>query len=104
MAFPLCVEAAQCFNHKRALLSNPSSSGSRRAGRGWDVDFPPYKVGDGGRKGDKEGREHIIGIKPDASGLHRNPPRASHSSLFSLHFIIYFVVSRPNNLIKAEAG
>lgn len=31
-------------------------------------------------------------------------PHTSHSSLFSLHFIIYFVVSGPNNLIKAEAG
>lgn len=68
------------------------------------VQFLRYKVGDRGRRGDKEGREHIIGIKPDASGLHRNPPHTSHSSLFSLHFIIYFVVSGPNNLIKAEAG
>lgn len=30
-------------------------------------------------------------------------PHTSHSSLFSLHFIIYFVVSGPNNLIKAKA-
>lgn len=107
MAFTPCVENSAVFQSSRALLLlNPSSAGIRRWGVGglWRVEFLPYKVRDRGRKGDKEGREHIIGIKPDASGLHRNPPHTSHSSPFSLRFIIYFLVSRPNNLIKAEAG
>lgn len=57
-----------------------------------------------GRKRDKEGREHIIGIKPDASGLHRN---SLHFTLFSIFppFLYLFCCQQfQNNLIKAKAG
>lgn len=57
-----------------------------------------------GRKRDKKGREHIIGIMPDASGLHRN---SLHFTLFSIFLSLLYLFccqQFQNNLIKAKAG
>lgn len=52
--------------------------------------------GAGGEAGEDVGTEQIIGIKPDASGLHRN---SQHSSFLYLFCCQHF----QNNLIKAKA-
>lgn len=57
-----------------------------------------------GRIGDKEGREHVIGIKPDVSGLHRNSLHFTLFSIFPSCLYLFCCQQFQSNLIKAKAG